>query len=283
MRLGVIPMAVAALAMPALLEAQSFEGRIRQRQIVVSMEALYPVLNLDEGAEPAEIAARTFDIPLADLLALTGESEEGTVEISELTFYVGKNKMRVDTEAALMPGYMVMDFESGALRMVMPVQKMYLEITGEDVRRLQDRFGEQLDGGEAQEAEIIPLGRTREINGMNCEAYEIRRGTTISRTWVSAELRDVVTAFVGFMERMEAFGMAEEDGEDLQVFVLMQEHGFPVLEQTLYDYGWDRQYEISEVVSVDREPVAEDRFSIPADYARKSFMEMLELLGGEGN
>ncbi|NIR45339.1 MAG: DUF4412 domain-containing protein [Gemmatimonadetes bacterium] len=278
--LRIVALTLAAMALPALLQAQSFEGKIQQREIVVSMSGLNALLYSDEEAEEAEVADVIFDIPLAEILALADEHGEEAVQVTDLTFYVGTDRMRVEAEVELMPGYMIMDFESAALRMVMPTQRMYLEITAEDMQTLQEQFGDELEAEEKDEAEVRALGLTREINGMTCEAYEIRMGDALSRTWVSNELRDLVTAFAGFMTRMEAFSMEEDEG--LEVFVLMQEHGFPVLEQTLYDYGWEQQYEISEIVSVERGPVAAEKFTIPADFERRSFMEMMQMFGGEG-
>ena len=68
----------------------------------------------------------------------------------------------------------------------------------------------------------------------------------------------------------------EREYENIQ---LVSEHGFPVLEQTLNKTSWDTRYEISEVVSVEHTTPATELFTIPGDYRRRSFMDMI---GGQG-
>jgi hypothetical protein len=271
-----------AVAVPKLAQAQGFEGVIQQRDIVVSDYGLSELLySEDEEEESEPTAENVFAIPLERILAASQEYGEEAVEITELTYYVTAGKMRVESASAMMPGHMIMDFESGVFQMVVPMQKMYLEITREDMEELKERYPDMASSDEAATKPAIrSLGMSKEINGLRCEGYEIVKGETVSNVWVSSELKDVVAAFQSFVDRMAVFGMDEESDEELEVFELMKEHGFPVLEQTLNNYDWELGYEISELISVERSSVPADLFVIPSDYQRRSFMEMMDAFGG---
>ncbi|HSG81996.1 MAG TPA: DUF4412 domain-containing protein [Gemmatimonadota bacterium] len=271
-----------SFAAPGLAVAQGFEGKIEQREILVSEYGLSELLYSEDEEEAAELSPdNVFSIPVERILALSGELGEEAVEITELTYYVTAGKMRVESASDMMPGHMIMDFESGVFQMVVPMQKMYMEITKEDMEELQEQYPDMSESDEpSAKPQIRSLGTSKEINGMRCEGFEIVKGETVSNVWVSSDLKDVVTAFQSFVDRMEVFGMEDEDDEELEVFELMKEHGFPVLEQTLNNFGWEMGYEISEIISVERSDVPADLFVIPSDYQRRSFMEMMGGLGG---
>jgi hypothetical protein len=271
---------LAVFALPALGLAQTFEGKITQRQIAVSAYGLSQLLS-SEGEEAEFTADAAFEVPLEQVLALSDRLGEEAVEVTDLTYYVTEGKMRIESPGSMMPGFMIMDFESGAFRMVIPFQKMYLEITKEDVEQLREQYGEEgVESGTTGTPEIEPLGMSKEINGMQCDAYRVTQGEDISQVWVSRDLEDVVSAFASFIERMEIFAVEGDEEEQLEVFELIREHGFPVMEQTLYSSGYEPQYEIMEILSVERGTPDAELFVIPEDYERRSFMEMMEAFGG---
>ena len=121
---------LAICALPRLAPAQSFEGKITQRQITVSGYALSQLLGSDEDEDEVEPTAEAvFQIPLERVLAMADRLGGDAVEVENLEFFITTDKMRIESGSTMMPGYMLMDFESGAFQMVIPFQKMYLEIT----------------------------------------------------------------------------------------------------------------------------------------------------------
>ena len=264
---------LAVFALPTLALAQSFEGKITQRQIAVSAYGLSQLLS-SEGEEADITAAAAFELPLERVLALSDQLGDEAVEVTDMTYYVTERKMRIESRGSMMPGFMIMDFESGAFRMVIPFQKTYLEITKEDVDQLREQYGDEVvEGASAGTPEIEPLGMSKEINGMQCDAYRVTQGEDISQVWVSPELEDVVSAFASFIERMEIFAIEGDEEEQLEVFELIRDHGFPVMEQTLYTSGYEPEYEIMEILSVERGTPDAELFVIPEDYERRSFLE----------
>ncbi len=270
---------LAVFALPRLAPAQSFEGKIEQREIRVSDYGIYELIDSDEDSEFA--ATTLFELPMERILELADELGGQAVEVTNLVYYVTGDRMRLESPGGVMPGYMIMDFESGAFQMVIPFQKMYLEITKEDMQELTERYGETDEGRDpVEKPQIRALGMSKQINGMQCDAHEVIKGETVSHVWVSPELKDVVEAFANFVERLEVFKMDEEEEGDLEVFELMKEHGFPVLEQTLTRSEYNVEYQISELISVERGAHPAEMFEVPSDYQRKSFTEMMESFGG---
>jgi hypothetical protein len=270
---------VLAVTLPGTARAQDFEGVIKQRTITVAEEALYELLAAGEE-EPEEIGPEAvFEIPIERIVALSGTD---AVEVEELSYYMKGDQIRIDDAGGGFGGYALMDFESGAFRLVQPERQMYLEITKADIEELQTRYGDMgMDEGERSDVQVRALGVSKEINGMTCSAYEILTDGEVTQAWVTEELKDLVDAFSSFMDRMEALGMDEEDSEDVEVMELIKEHGFPVMEQTFREYGsWGAEYEIKEIMSVERKSVQEELFAVPADYEKKSMMEMMQMFEG---
>ncbi len=133
--------------------------------------------------------------------------------------------------------------------------------------------------------DVRRLGKTKSVAGMTCQAYELRGEEEVSIVWVSAELKDLGNAFAGFIDRMEALGMGEGDEGDVQVLKLVKEHGFPLLEQTVRQYGpyGGATYEITEVLSIERKAPPASLFTIPSDYQKRTFADVMRQMGIEKN
>jgi hypothetical protein len=268
-----------ALALPTVGLTQAFEGKITQRQIIVSAYGLSELLSTDDQAEIN--ADALFAVPMEQILALAERLGDPAAEVTDLTYYVTEDMMRIESPSSMMPGFMLMDFESGAFRMVIPFQRMYLEITREDVEQLREQYGDEaIDDEVTASPEIEALGMSKNINGMQCDGYRVTQGEDISQVWASPELKDVVNAFASFVERMEIFAMEGDEEQELEVFELLREHGFPVLEQTLRASGFEPEYEIMEMLTVERMTPDPELFVVPEDYERRSFLEMMEGFGG---
>ncbi|UCC71905.1 MAG: DUF4412 domain-containing protein [Gemmatimonadota bacterium] len=270
------------LALPALSWAQGFEGTIETRTISVDEEALYYFLDPEGEAEEEPDVTKIFDIPVAQMIATT--PEWGEVEVEQLTYHIKGTMMRVDGGVdEEMPGYALLDFASGTFQLVNPAERMVLEMTKEDFEQMKEivpGYGEEEE--EAREkARVRPLGQSKEINGMSCTAFEIASGEDLTIAWVTRDLQDVVDVFLELESRMKGMGMFEEDDEDTEVFLLVAEHGFPVVEQTLTQSEWGGStYEVSAVTSVERRSLSDDLFTAPADYERRSILEMFRMFGG---
>jgi len=266
------------LALPTSSWAQGFEGTIKTRQITVSEDALLEILYGEEEMreETSLDAEKVFAIPLERILSLASSLDD-EIDVSEVTFSIKGTKMRMEGDEE-MPGYALLDFGAGTFQLVQPSEKIYIEWTKEEFEQFQAMMPE-MEEETGPSAQVRPLGQTKQINGMRCSAYEIKLEEATTVAWVTEELRDLVTAFREFETRMQGMGMFDEEDEGTETFFLVADYGFPVLEQTLTTYGMfgGVDYEVQEVVAVERKPLSAALFTVPSDYERRSFMDMMRM------
>jgi hypothetical protein len=271
---------LALLALPGLTWAQGFEGTIETRAASLDEAALRYLLGpAGEGDEFD--ASGIFDVSILQIIEASPEL--GGIDVEVLTYHFKGTMMRVDGGLEEeMPGYAILDFGLGSFSLVNPADQMVLEMTAEDFEEMKEMMEEEEPTEPRAKPQVRPLGRAKQINGMNCEAFEIKSEEETTVAWVTQELADVVEVFLELESRMKSMGMFEEDDEDTEVFLLLADHGFPVVEQTLTRYPWgEYAYEISAVISVERMSLADDMFAIPEGYERHSILEMMRMFGGE--
>jgi len=260
--------------------AQEFEGVITTRQVTLGDRALSMLLDPD-ALEAERIDYRAvFALPMDRILELAGQSNND-ISVDSLVYSVKGTQLRVSGDVGdEMPGYAILDFGAGTFQLVQPAKGMYIELTREDFETYKSMIPES-EPEAKRSLQARPLGQTKQINGLECSAYEIESDEWITVTWVTTELGDLVDAFVEFESRMKAMGMYDEE-EDSEVFSLVAEHGFPVLEQTFLTFGdYGAEYEITEIQNVERRSLSADLFAVPSDYEKLSVMEMLRMMGGQ--
>ncbi len=269
------------LALPAHVWAQGFEGTVTMRQINVSQMALASLVGEDSDEEAEIDPKEVFAIPLERIIGLIGSTEG--VEAEKITYHIKGNKLRVDDSSGGMPGYAVMDWGAGTFQLVSPDERVVMEMTKKDFEELKTMYPDDEGQPVQTKAEVRALNQTREINGMRTSAYEIRSEDEIAVVWVAPELKDLVSTFRDFESHMKEMGVISDEEEQTEVFMLVAEHGFPVLEQTFKNYGGygNGDYDISEIVLLERKTVSADLFKVPADFERRSFMDVIRMFGGK--
>ncbi|UCC82133.1 MAG: DUF4412 domain-containing protein [Gemmatimonadota bacterium] len=271
---------LATLALPGLTWAQGFEGTIETRAASLSEAALKYLLGpAGEGDEFD--ASGIFDVPIAQIIETAPEL--GEIEVDALIYHFKGTVMRVDGGLeGEMPGYAILDFGAGWFSLVNPAEQMVLEMTSEDFEQLKAMTAEEEPTEPRAKPQVRPLGRSKEVIGMHAEAFEVKSEDETTIAWVTKDLSDVVEVFLELESRMKSMGMFEEGDKDTEVFLLLADHGFPIVEQTLTRYPWgEYAYEISAVISVERTSLPDDMFAIPEDYERHSILEMMRIFGGE--
>ncbi len=270
---------IVGLASPSSSVAQEFEGVIVARQITLGDRALSLLLDPSDLEDERIDHRAAFALPVQRILELADRSNSD-LSIDSLTYSLKGAQLRVSGDFGdEMPGYAVLDLDAGTFRLVQPVEKMYLELTREDFETYRSLAQEPERAAPALQAQ--PTGETKVINGMTCTAYEILTDASVTVAWVTAELRDLVEAFVEFESKMTEMGMFDEEDES-EIFSAVAEHGFPVMEQTFMTFGsYAVEYEIMEILSVERKPLPADYFAVPSGYQKLSIAEMLRMMGGE--
>ena len=270
---------ILGLCSPSSAVAQDFEGVITTRQVTLGDRALSMLLDPDDF-EAEQIDHRAvFALPMDRIFEFAVQSDSD-ISIDSLIYSMKGTQLRVSGDFGdEMPGYAILDFDEGTFRLVQPAEKMYLELTREDFETYTAMMPEPEPATLSLQAR--PTGETKEINGMQCRAYEIETDASITLAWVTPELEDLVGAFVEFESKMKEMGMFDEE-DDSEIFSVVAEHGFPVMEQTFMTFGsYAVEYEIMEILNVERKPLPADYFAVPSDFKRLSIMEMLKMMGGE--
>lgn len=242
---------------------QPFEGTIAMRTVVTSLAA--------SPADPAALFARP-----ADEVAAEAQRAGGDVTIDSVTLFIKGSRLRVQGHG-VGAGYVVFDYEHRAFRLVNPAQRAYVEWTADEFKAAVRhdsgaRAPPQADTtAEAPMPRVRALGTTRTINGMECEAYEVRTANAIAHVWVTAAHPDLVTTFTHYLEAAGQLMLFEDVERDPEALVV--DRGFPVLVQTLVPAR--TTYRVSEAVAIDPRPLTDDLFDAPAGYQRLTLSDLI--------
>jgi hypothetical protein len=277
----VVAVTILGLGSPSSAAAQEFEGVITTRQVTLGDRALSMLLEPDD-LEAEQIDHRAvFALPMDRIFEFAVQSDSD-ISIDSLIYAMKGTQLRVSGDFGdEMPGYAILDFGEGTFRLVQPAEKMYLELTREDFETYKAMMPEPEPEPATLSPKARPTGETKVINGMQCSAYEIESEASITLAWVTPELEDLVGAFVEFESKMKEMGMFDEEG-DSEIFSVVAEHGFPVMEQTFMTFGsYAVEYEVMEILNVERKPLPAELFTVPFDFQKLSIMEMLRMMGGE--
>lgn len=289
---------------PLSLAAQGFEGVVRQRTLQVDEMGVSEVLWGDGQEDPdfeseedwvRHIANRLFETPVERWL----EGVEG-VSYEEMTVYMKGHMAMYEgagSEGALS---IIMDGSSGRVWMVNHEERSYVTFTPEEMQAATNemlaRMGidpeeaaERVDAlaermGEAPEVPVTvrALGRSTRLNGFAVSAYEAVGGGDVAVAWCADDDAGIRRTMEEVFKGMAAWQDEDEEedwmpaGPDLENEVC----GEGLAIQThLYVPDSTEPYMVDELLSVERESVADERFQVPEGYQRR---ELSDLWGGMG-
>lgn len=268
--------------------APAFEGTLKWRLVQVGKEPLAKIAG--EGAS----ADKVFAVPIDTLMS----PQSGAV-VSEAVVHVKGSMVRADSASRDGQGYFVMDLDEGVTQVVMPGEKKVMVVDKEDVHAMEQRmksyramFMKQLENAppeqrsqleaaiKAQDAppptfDIVPLGKTETISGMETSAYEVKGGAVPTVGWLTKEKADVLDLFRKLESNRaklnpRAAGSSPKDA--------LTREGLPVRVQTLTDRG----YMVEDLIAVEEKPISADLFVVPASYQKSSARAVMEKAGTPG-
>ena len=250
------------VAAPRMAAAQ-FEGVVKQRDISVTLAALE-----ERGFDLSSLV----DVPIERLLALRGELvASGDMTVTESEIYIKGSRMRVSDETDDDGAWGIIDLERGIMLSVQPGQRMYIEMTQDDLRQMDASTG----GGAEDQPEVARVGETKTINGLRSVAYDVTTYEGTTRVWVSNDNGGLSAWFQRFAEAFEAMSM-DDDPDPSSV---VAEHGFPMLVlKTTYD-----MFEVEETFAVEPQSLDDALFVPPAGYQKMTMAEMMgDMMSGGG-
>lgn len=262
--------------------AQDFEGTVTIQQITADEAAVREALASAAGQEIDPDAL--FAVPVDRLLDLASRLDRD-MAIERFIYSIKGTTIRVDgVGEGAEESYALMDYGTGTLRLVQPLEKIYIEWGKDDLEAMRAMFPPVEEDEEAHaDVTVRSLGQRREINGMPCEAYRIEWDGVVAQAWTTRALGDLGEAFKQFEERMAVLEVIDPEADEPEIITLVADKGFPVLEQTLMKDGIEGlQYEVSEIVSVERRQLDSDLFEVPAGFEKRGLLEMLREMGAGG-
>jgi hypothetical protein len=267
---------------PAGAAAQDFEGTVTIQRMTADEAAVRETLGSspDEEIEPETL----FAVPLHRLADLAGRMDQD-IGIERFVYSIKGTTIRVNAVGeGAEESYALMDYDTGTLRLVQPLEKIYIEWGKDDLEALRSMLpAPEKDKQAGAGATVRSLGKKREINGMACEAYRIEWDGVVARAWTTRALGDLGEAFKEFEERMAMLEVIDPEADEPEIVILVADKGFPVLEQTLRrKRGADLQYETSEIISVERKRLSSDLFEVPEGFEKRGLLEMLRGKGEAG-
>ena len=244
--------------------AQAFQGTVTLRTIRTNAASLTE----DEQLSPDKV----FAVPLEQVLAKARAGElRVQAETAALELKGSRMRSRTTTMTGANEMYVIADLQTGVFRSVAPAQRLYTEWTAEDLKKMVAEMKKMAsEGGAAESAEaaslkLEPLGSTKIIAGFHCTGYRYTSGGTTGVGWLTKELADVATAF----QRMSDLVPGGDGKERSNPWAPLVRYGFPCLAQQVQTHeGEVGDYEITELISVERRPVADDRFVVPTGFRK---------------
>lgn len=172
-------------------------------------------------------------------------SENGNKHVMD--YFVKGSKFRIDAKEMDEAGTMIFDSKAKKMLIIMPQQKMYMEmpldLSGED-----SYFDD-----ESYKGKISRTGDKKVINGYECEKWIVEDGKTKAESWVTNELG-------GFM----FFGNPMDGGSDWKS-KLSGENFFPML-VNVYEGG--KLVNTMEVLEIQKQSLDNSMFSAPAGFQK---------------
>ncbi len=259
-----------AAAAPAGLAAQGFEGTMKQQQLVVMPQGVSALAGADV-TDPGKI--------LDALGVKVKGADPSYVNSTDMTVSVKGTRMRVDGMAGGMgPGsYAVMDAAAGMVYQVVPAQKQIMTMSAAEAPLVAKRIAEQM--GMTPPAAGAPAPTTADlgvkaIGGVQAHGYRITSPDGVGVVWVDPAMKNAFDAFTDFQQKMAAMNAT---GGQLQA--AMMGLGFPVLTELVVKapatMGQGFLYTRVEVGEVQKQPVADEVFVLPADFTKVSIAQMM--------
>ncbi|HKI94764.1 MAG TPA: DUF4412 domain-containing protein [Gemmatimonadales bacterium] len=272
--------AAALAASTPVLSAQGFEGTVHTRAVTVSRDKL------------SQMGLTTPEAVLAlsvDSLFAGSHEEVGVVHVTS-TYYLAPGKISaqsasVDTTEP--SNYMIMDADAGTMDVVMPLQKVYVEWTADDFKKLQ-AHQQQPHDTTTTPITVTALHRTAVVNGFRCSLYRAESaehadgsGREIVVGCLSSEHKDVSQALKKLLEGMSKLAGAGEGGQSAAA--VLAQHGLPIRIQTLSDSSGtiSSDYDVEDIVAVTPGHVPAERFTPPAGFTKTSMADLIKQETGQ--
>ena len=261
-------LALLLLSLAAPLAAQGFEGTMKQLQVTVMPQGVATLAGA--ATDPAQI--------LEAVAAKVKGADASLVMTQDMTVAVKGARMRVDGMGGGMgPGaYSIMDGGASMIYMVAPQMKQIMFLSGTDAPAFAQKMVERM--GMPPAASTAPVTTdlgVKQVAGVQAHGYKLVTPDGVCIVWVDPALKDVFAPFKDFQQKMS--GLNPGTG---QLQAAMGALGFPILAQMvvkappMMGQGW--LYSETTISQVQKAPVGDDLFVLPADFTKQDMSKMFQ-------
>jgi hypothetical protein len=245
--------------LPTPLGAQTFEGTIRMRSVTIDAT---PVL-ARYGNDPEKLIAAPWERILA-----AARDAGANIDEDSGVYYIKGSRLRFGGGSFTANAYMVTDVTTGAMLMIQPAERVYIEWGPEDIQKMMEEIRAGAPETQEPAPEFEPLGTTREVHGRRCAEYQMTEEQTITVACLTKELAGLAS----FFQQWGKVAMDPTGEEGRNVIAALTKHGFPLLVRELTTEGDEQTmsaaYEINETISIDRGALPESLFTTPPGFRK---------------
>ncbi len=272
---------------------------IKERNISFQQDELMALLgdNFNGNPEGEDMARLLIKMPVSEML-LKLKNEYQLPEMTETTIYVSGKNLRVDEEeeGAKTSQFILGDKE--AVYHIMWDKKQYIEMTYEDMKKMQEQASAMAEGmmknmppeiqaqieaqmgqakKEKKESKITKTGKKMTINGFPCDEYTVEDESVLRQIWVTAKYPDIRKSMENMYTMLSSFGPPEAGDDDMEIWEKIP-GAWPVL---IKEVNFNNMYmglsmDVDETLSVEQKNIPADMFKIPADFKKMTMMEMMQ-------
>ncbi|MGD9487411.1 MAG: DUF4412 domain-containing protein [Calditrichaceae bacterium] len=272
---------------------------IKERNISFQQDELMTLLgdNFNGNPEGEAMARLLIKMPLSEML-LKLKNEYQLPEMRETTIYVAGKNLRVDEEeeGAKTSQFILGDKE--AVYHVMWDKKQYIEMTYEDMKKIQKQASAMAEGmmknmppeiqaqieaqmgqakKEKKESKITKTGNKQTINGFPCDEYLVENASELRQFWVTGKFPELRKSMENMFELLSGFGPPEAGDDDMEIWEKIP-GSWPVLTK---DVNYNNMYmsismDVDETISVESKNISADMFIVPANFKKVTMMEMMQ-------
>ena len=188
--------------------------------------------------------------------------ETGAGQQSVMTMWIKGTMARITNTATSTTPASTMIYRSDlrVIRMLNDDNKTYFEIP-------QGKTREDSPAEAVEHAAVKKTGKTKKILGYRCEQFLIGQGEAETEIWGTRDLRGLSASLARALGE-ERTGQGTAWNDELTKLGI-----FPLLANTRLE---GKILESQEVVKIEKRPLAEDLFSLPAGYKRQSVGDILK-------
>ncbi len=224
---------------------------------------------------------KIMEMPLEKLLQLAPEEDR---EAEKIVFYIDGKSYAAESETEEAGKVkVIMDNSKNQFSIISYDQKAVTIITSDELKQMQQGMSEMAGYSNRTEEEVKSTmkstGRTRNINGFNCEEYVFHdeEVSEITVIWASDDDKGVSKKIKELLNQFESVNSSPEEREKSEWEMI--EGKIPVEVRKMQINTYQGNIDIQQITKIEEKNISKDKFHVPAEsegFTHNSMKEMIE-------